>query len=43
MHPIFLLQKNGHVYKDSVVWKQILESETKNLKPKMGINVAMVE
>jgi hypothetical protein len=36
-------QKEGHVRKDCLVWKCICEEETIGTKPKLGINVVMVD
>ncbi len=33
----------GHVGVDCPIWKKVMEEEEKNSKPKVGINVAMVE
>ncbi len=38
----FCCQK-GHVRADCLVWKKVMEEEEKISKPKVGINVAMVE
>jgi hypothetical protein len=35
--------KKGHVRADCLMWKKIMEKEEKNSKPKVGINVAMVD
>ncbi len=39
----FCSWKEGHVRNDYLVWKKVIEEEEKNSKPKVGINVAMVE
>jgi hypothetical protein len=39
----FCCHKEGHVKKDYPIWKKILEDETKNSTPKVGVNVAMVD
>jgi hypothetical protein len=39
----FYYQKEGHVKNDCLVWKKVIEEEEKNSKPKVGVNVAMVD
>ncbi len=39
----FCYSKKGHVNTNRLVWKKVMEKEEKNSKPKVGINVAMVE
>ncbi len=38
-----LLPKGRHVRKDCPVWKCICEEETIGTKPKVGVNVVMVD
>jgi hypothetical protein len=39
----FYCRKEGHVRNDCLVWKKVIEKEKKNSKPKVGVNVAMVD
>jgi hypothetical protein len=39
----FCCRKERHVKVDCLVWKKVMENEEKNSKPKVKINVAMVE
>jgi hypothetical protein len=39
----FYFNKEGHVRKDSLVWKCICEEEKTRAKPKVGVNVTMVD
>ncbi len=39
----FYCQKENHAKNDCHVWKKIIKEEEKNSKPKVGVNVAMVE
>ncbi len=39
----FYCHKKGHVRVNCPIWKKVMEEEEKNSKPKVGINVAMVE
>lgn len=39
----FYFHKEGHVRKDSLVWKRICEEEKTRAKPKVGVNVVMVD
>jgi hypothetical protein len=39
----FCCRKEGHVRKDYLVWKCICEEETIGTKPKVGVNVNMVD
>jgi hypothetical protein len=36
-------RKEGHVRKNCLVWKCICEEETTGTKPKVGVNVVMVD
>ncbi len=39
----FCSRKEGHVKINCEVWKKVMEKEENNCKPKMEINVDMVE
>jgi hypothetical protein len=39
----FYFHKERHVKKDCLVWKCICEEETTKAKPKVGVNVTMVD
>jgi hypothetical protein len=39
----FCCHKEGHVKKDYLIWKKILEDEAKNTTPKVGFNLAMID
>jgi hypothetical protein len=40
---VFVVEKKGHLKKDCPMWKPVCEEEIINAKPKVGVNVAMVE
>jgi hypothetical protein len=40
---MFLLLKKRHVKKDYPIWKRIHEKEKIEAKPKVGVNVTMVD
>jgi hypothetical protein len=40
---VFRYKKEGHVRANCPMWKKVMEEAKKNSKPKVGINVAIVE
>jgi len=39
----FCYEKEWCVHKDCLIWKQILKNEVQNPKPRLQVNVALVE
>ncbi len=39
----FCYEKEWCVHKDCLIWKQMLENEVHNPKPKVQVNVALIE